>query len=172
MIDPRSLMVPDPAAILVAHDQAGRRIGGWPNADEEGFVDAIHAELEARGQSVQDYVISTPRHLAMRLAQSGAEHRQLTKQAKRLERRLKLAPGGCPMRARGTRALLEATGLSAAELEAELDLPALSVASMLEGRGLSAPELVEKWNRSGRHRLIYRLEVGRPEGWLIQVIRA
>ena len=76
------------------------------------------------------------------------------------------------MRARGTRALLEATGLSAAELEAELNLPALSVASMLEGRGLSAPELVEKWNRSGRHRLIYRLEVGRPEGWLIQVIRA
>ena len=79
--------------------------------------------------------------------------------------------------------MLEATGMTGGQLEQALDLPPMIVASMMEGRGaLKPPELVERWNASGRPRLVYRLEVGRPglvyhrdvvrpQGWLIEVFR-
>ena len=176
----RHLLVSQPEAVLVARDEDGGWLGGWHSTDQEGFEDALWALLQWRDRGLRDrgdalatVTIELSPRLAARLCNEGAATHAARKKVKRLERRLNLAPGGCPILARGARAVLEATEMTGAQLEQVLDLPPMIVASMLEGRGaLKPPELVERWNASGRPRLVYRLEVGRPGGWLIDVFKA
>ena len=178
-MSPRSLLVSQPEAILVARDADGMWLGGWPHTDESGFGDALWDLLQHRDRGLRDrsqalgsVVIGLAPRIAARLCNDGAATHRAKKKARRLERRLELAPGGCPFLARGTRAVLEAIGMTGAQLERALDLPPLIVDGMLEGRGALKPsELVERWNREGRPRLVYRLEVGRPEGWVISVFK-
>ena len=178
-MNPRSLLVSQPEAVLIARDEDGAWLGGWHSTDQEGFEDAIWDLLRCRDRGLRDrsralatVTIELSPRLAARLCNDGAATHAARKKAKRLERRLQLAPGGCPMLARGARAVLEATGMTGGQLEQALDLPPMIGASMMEGRGaLKPPELVERWNASGRPRLVYRLEVGRPEGWVISVFR-